>query len=193
MIALFPVRADEDTKLTYFSRRNLDKAYDYSMYLYFPLRFTSWWETQNSGTILGYNKTEGTVLGAVNTNAAFHSDFKSSQIFQLAKGIKLQVDAYYWTGYAQELTDYSGYKNVDAGLLFDLFSSKAQLRVGGEQLLFKRNDYSSNRNFGSYIIGNVISTDSKRVSFGFTYKFGKTSIKSPEAKLGNEDALKRLK
>jgi hypothetical protein len=26
----------------------------------------------------------------------------------------------------------------------------------------------------------------------FTYKFGKTSIKSPEKKLGNEEALKRL-
>jgi len=191
MMALFPVREDIDTKLTYFSRRNLEKAYDYSMYLYFPLRLAPWWETQNSGTILGYNKTEGKALDATYSLAAFHSDFKSSQIFRLGKGFKLQVDAYYWTKYAQDLTSYSGFKNMDAALLIDLFGGKGQLRLGGQEL-FKRNDYSQSRQFGNYRISNVIYTDSRRASFGFTYKFGKTNIKSPEKNLGNEDAMKRL-
>ena len=192
MKALFPVRADADTKLTYFSRRNLDKAYDYSMYLFFPLSFTNWWESQNSGTPLGYNRAEGTVLESDYARAAFHSDFRSSNIFKVSKGIKLQVDLYYWTKYVQDLTNFSGYKNVDAAIVFDLFSAKAQLRLGGEQLIFKRNDYEQYRSFDSYQIDNKVYTDSRRVSIGFTYKFGKTSMKSPEKKLGNEEALKRL-
>jgi hypothetical protein len=192
LMALFPVKEEEDTRLTYFSRRNLDKAFDYSMYLYFPLKLATWWETQNSGTILGYNRVEGMVLSAKYTLGAFHSDFKSSQIFQLATGFKLQIDAYYWTKYAQDLTNYSGYKNIDAAVLIDLFGAKGQLRLGGQQLLFKRNDYRSQRTFGAYQISDVVGTDSRRASIGFTYKFGKTSIKSPEKKLGNEEAMKRL-
>jgi iron complex outermembrane receptor protein len=192
MIALFPVKEDPDTKLTYFSRQNLDRAYDYSVNLYFPLQINSWWQTQNSGTIIGYNKTEGRVLNAVYSLSAFHSDFKSAHIFQFSKGLKFEIDAYYWTGYVQDLTHFSGYKNLNASILIELFSGKGQLQIGGSELIFKRNDYASDRTFGSYRIHNVTNSDSRRGNIGFTYKFGKTSVRSPRKQLGNEDAMKRL-
>ncbi|HEY0177270.1 MAG TPA: outer membrane beta-barrel protein, partial [Pedobacter sp.] len=192
MIALFPVKQDFDTKLTYYSRQNLDRSSDYSLYLFFPLRFTSWWETQNSGSPLGYNKAQGQVLGSAYALSAFHSDFKSAHIFQLAKTVKLEVDAYYWTKYVQDLSRYSGYKNIDAAVLIDVFSGKGQLRLAGNEIIFKRNDYRLDHDFGTFSSRELINTDSRRVSVGFTYKFGKTTIKSPEKKLGNEDAMKRL-
>ena len=192
MFAQFPFKQDFETNLTYFSKQNLDKAYDYSMFLYFPLRLNTWWETQNSGTIIGYNKAEGKVLGDLYSLSAFHSDFKSTHIFKLSATVKLQVDAYYWTKYVQDLSRYSGYKNIDAAVLVDLFKGKAQLRVAGNEILFKRNDFTYDHDFGAFHSRDIVNTDSKRISLGFSYKFGKTTIKSPEKKLGNEDALKRL-
>jgi len=192
MIALFPVRQDQETKLTYFSRRNLERADDYSMFLVFPLRFNSWWETQNSGQALGYNSARGRVYEEDYSISAFHSDFKSANIFQLSKKIKLEVDLYYWTKYVQDLSRYSGYKNVDAAVLIDVFKGKGQLRFAGNEIIFKRNDFSILKDFRTFSSAERINTDSRRVSVGFTYKFGKTTIKSPEKKLGNEDAMKRL-
>jgi len=192
MFAQFPFKQDFETNLTYFTKQNLDKAYDYSLFLYFPLRFNSWWETQNSGTVLGYNNAEGKVLGELYSLSAFHSDFKSTHIFKLSASVKLQVDAYYWTKYVQDLSRYSGYKNIDAAVLIDVLGGKGQLRLAGNEILFKRNDFTYDHDFGAFRSRDIINTDSKRISIGFSYKFGKTTIKSPDKKLGNEDALKRL-
>lgn len=192
LIGLFPINQDNLTGVTYFSRRNLDHSSDLSLYLYYPLRLTSWWETENSGTVAGFNSARGQVLGTGYTLSAFHSDFKSAQIFRFSKQLKLEIDAYYWTPYVQDLSRQSGYKNVDASLLISFWNNKGQFRIGGSQIVFKRNDYLIIRDYGSYSSRERISTDSKRITAGFTYNFGKTKIKSPDKKLGNEDAVKRL-
>jgi len=192
MIAMLPNSQDYATKITYFSRQNLSKSSDLSFNLFYPLRINSWWETQNSGNILGYTKVQGQVLGSSYLLSSVHSDFRSAQIFKLSQNIKLQVDAYFWTRYTQDLSKYSGYKNIDASLLLDIMSGKGQVRLSGNEIIFKRNDYYQNNDFGMYRSHNIYNSDSRRVSIGFTYKFGKNKFSSPEKKAGNEDALKRL-
>jgi len=191
-IGLFPYKQDLTTKVTYFTRQNLRKASDVSLYLFYPIKINDWWETLNSGTPIGYNTAEGTVLGANYKLAAFRSDFKSSQVFKISKNLKLQIDAYYWTGYVQDLSKNSGYKNIDASFLLNLWEGKGQLRLGGNELVFKRNDYLVERSYGTFNSAERVSNDSKRVFVGFTYKFGKSKIQKSDTKLGNEDALKRL-
>ncbi|WP_167459443.1 outer membrane beta-barrel protein [Pedobacter jejuensis] len=191
-IGLFPYKQDLTTKVTYFTRRNLNRASDFSLYLFYPIKINNWWETLNSGTPIGYNTAEGQVLGDNYKLAAFHSDFKSSQVFKISKDLKLQVDAYYWTNYVQDLSKNSGYKNIDVSFLLSLWEGKGQLRVGGNELVFKRNDYLVERGYGTFNSAERVSNDSKRVFVGFTYKFGKSKIQKSDIKLGNEDALKRL-
>ena len=192
MFALFPKSQDYATKVTYFSRQNLEKSSDLSLYLFYPLRLTSWWETQNSGTVLGYSRARGQILGSSYLLSSFRSDFRTAHIFTLSKNLKLQVDAYYWTPYTQDLSHYSGYKNIDAAFLLNIWEGRGQLRLSGSEIIFKRNDYHLNQNFNGYASREVYNTDSKRISLGFTYKFGKTTFKSTDRKLGNEDAVKRL-
>ncbi|MBE5322341.1 TonB-dependent receptor [Pedobacter sp. MR2016-19] len=191
-IGLFPYKQDLTTKVTYFTRQNLNRASDVSLYLFYPIKINDWWETLNSGTPIGYNIAEGPVLGTNYKLAAFHSDFKSSQVFKISKNLKLQIDAYYWTSYVQDLSKNSGYKNIDASFLLNLWEGKGQLRLGGNELVFKRNDYLIERNYGTFNSAERVSNDSKRVFVGFTYKFGKSKIQKSDTKLGNEDALKRL-
>jgi hypothetical protein len=64
--------------------------------------------------------------------------------------------------------------------------------LGGNEIVFKRNDYLIERNYGTFNSAERVSNDSKRVFVGFTYKFGKSKIQKSDTKLGNEDALKRL-
>ncbi|MET4083975.1 hypothetical protein ABIB40_003948 [Pedobacter sp. UYP30] len=192
LIGLFPLKQDVTTKVTYFTRQNLKSASDLSLYIFYPLRINDWWETINSGTPLGYNKAEGLVLGQQYKLSALHSDFKTSHIFKLSEKFKFQVDAYYWTDYVQDLSQNSGNKNIDASILLTLWEGKGQLRLGGNELIFKRNDYLVGRNYGTFRSAERVNTDSKRVYFGFTYKFGKSNVHKKETKLGNEDALKRL-
>lgn len=192
LIGVFPLKQDELTKVTYFSRQNLDKGREVALYVFYPFRINSWWETMNNGTPIAYNKAEGFVLGQEFMVDAFRSDFQSSHIFKLSKNIKVQVDAYYWTGYSQDLSTYSGNKNIDASFLFNFWEGKGQFRLGGNELVFKRNDYLLKRNYGNFRTNERINTDSKRIFFGFTYKFGKSRIQKADTKLGNEDALKRL-
>jgi len=191
-IGLFPYKQDLATKVIYYMRRNLDRASDVSLYLFYPIKINDWWETLNSGTPIGYNTAEGPVLGVNYKLAAFHSDFKSSQVFKISKNLKLQIDAYYWTNYVQDLSKNTGYKNIDASFLLNLWEGKGQLRLGGNELVFKRNDYLIERNYGTFNSAERVSTDSKRIFVGFTYKFGKSKIQKSDTKLGNEDALKRL-
>jgi len=192
LIGLFPVRQDYNSGVTYFSRRNLDHSSDISLYLYFPVHLTSWWDTENSGTIVGYNTVRGQVFASDYRLSGFHSDFKVAQIFKFSKAIKLEIDAYYWTNYVQDLSRQSGYKNLDASLLVNLWDGKGQFRIGGNQVVFKRNDYRIARDYGGYSSREIVSTDSRRVTAGFTYNFGKTKITTPNKRLGNEDAAKRL-
>jgi hypothetical protein len=192
LIGLFPLKQDFTTKVTYYTRQNLKSASDISLYLFYPLHITDWWETINSGTPVGYNQAKGLVLGKQYKLSAFHSDFKTSHIFKFSGKLKFQVDAYYWTDYVQDLSNNSGNKNVDASFLLTLWEGKGQLRLGGNELVFKRNDYLISRDYGSFRTAERVNTDSKRVYVGFTYKFGKSHVQKNDTKLGNEDALKRL-
>jgi len=192
MATSVPIKQDYGTKVTYLSSQNLNHSSDVTLNLFYPLQLTSWWSTQNSGGILGYNHFDGKVLQAAYQLSGFHSDFRSSQTFTLSKVMKLQVDAYYWTDYKEGLTYYSGYKNIDAAILLEVMKGNGQLRLGGEQVIFKRNDYNQNQYFGAYTSREINNTDSKRINIGFTYKFGKSTVKSSGKKLGNEDAIKRL-
>lgn len=192
MIGLFPSQQDYNTKVTYFKRQNLKKASTVALYLFYPYQINEWWETMNSGTPIGRNSAEGVVLGLNHKLSAFYSDFRTAHIFKIAKDLKLQVDAYFWTKYTQDLGSYQGNKNIDASLMLNLWKGRGQLRLGGNELVFKRNDYLLERDYGTFRSAERVYTDSRRVFVGFTYKLGKSRIRKPNSKLGNEDAMKRL-
>ena len=192
MIGLFPSQQDYLTKVTYYKRQNLKKASTVALYLFYPYQINDWWETMNSGTPIGRNSAEGVVLGTNHKLAAFYSDFRTAQIFKITKDLKLQIDAYFWTKYTQDLGSYQGNKNIDASFLINLWNGNGQLRLAGNELVFRRNDYLLKRDYGTFRSAERIHTDSRRVFVGFTYKFGKSRIVKPDSKLGNEDAMKRI-
>lgn len=192
LIGLFPSKQDYSTKVTYFKRQNLKKASNIALNVFFPYRINEWWETMNSGTPIGRNSAEGIVLETNHKLAAFYSDFRTAHIFKITKNLKLQIDGYYWTKYTQDLGNYQGNKNIDASLLLNLWKGNGQFRLGGSELVFKRNDYLLERDYGTFKSAERIRTDSRRLLVGFNYRFGKSRIAKPDSKLGNADAMRRL-
>jgi iron complex outermembrane receptor protein len=193
LISLLPASQNYLTGATIFSWENIDHSSDLSLYAFYPLTLTSWWVANSSGNVLGYDKAQGKVLGDNYKVSGLHSDLKIANIISFAKIFKLQLDAYYWTKYTVDLSRYSAYRNVDAALLITVLKGRGQVRIGGYEILFARNTYSIVHDFNTYSSKEYWTHDSRRVTAGFTYNFGKNKIKSPDKKLGNDDVIKRLK
>lgn len=191
MFGQFPSFQDYKTKVTYFSLQNLESSHDFYIDVFYPLRINSWWSTQNSGSVFGYSKATGRVLGEAFSLSSRWYNLKTDHTFEISKDIKLQVIGYYSSALTSELTHIGSVGNIDASLMINVLKGKAQIRVGGTDIL-KRNVYYSEQNFDNYSSKKDRYADSRRVSLGFTYNFGKVKIVTPDKKLGNKDAIDRL-
>ncbi|QNK61907.1 outer membrane beta-barrel protein [Pedobacter sp. PAMC26386] len=191
MFGQFPSFQDYNTKVTYFSLQNLESSHDFYIDVFYPLRINSWWSTQNSGSVFGYSKATGYVLGEPFSLSSHWYNLKTDHTFEISKDIKLQVIGYYSSSLSSELTNIGSVGNIDASLMINVLKGNAQIRVGGTDIL-KRNVYYSEQNFDNYRSRKDRYADSRRVSLGFTYNFGKVRIATPGKKLGNKDAVDRL-
>ena len=191
MFAQFPIRQDFETTVTYTALQNLDKASYFAVNVSYPLQLTSWWNTENSGTLFGWSSATGQVLGQPFTlNGAWFA-LRSNQSVNLSPSVILELNGYYRSSRKSELTYTGNNGNISAGLLINLLKGKGQLRVGAEEIL-GRNTYYTRQNFSVFSTQRSRSFDSSRVSVVLSFNLGQTKIKSPAKKLGNEEAIERL-
>ncbi|SFW66679.1 outer membrane beta-barrel family protein [Chitinophaga sancti] len=189
MFGQFPIAQDFNTKTTWFALQNLNDAQDFHIDLFYPLQITRWWSAQNSGSIFGYSKASGFVMDKSFTLSSNWVNLKTDQTFDISKRLKLEIIGYYNSKMTSELTSLGSYGNIDASLLINVLNG--QLRIGGNDIL-KRNVYWSGQDFGVYRSSKDRYMDSRRLSIGYTYNFGRTKIATPGRKLGNNDALQRI-
>lgn len=189
MFGQFPISQDFNTKTTYFALQNLNNAQDFHIDLFYPLQITKWWSAQNSGAIFGYTKAQGFVMDKSFTLSSNWVNLKSDHTIDISKQCKLEIIGYYNSKMTSELTALGSYGNIDASLLINILNG--QLRIGGNDIL-KRNTYWSGQDFGVYRSSKNRYMDSRRLSIGYTYNFGRTKIATPAKKLGNNDALQRI-
>lgn len=189
MFGQFPISQDFNTKTTYFALQNLNDAQDFHIDLFYPLQITRWWSAQNSGSIFGYTKAQGFVMDKSFTLSSNWVNLKTDHTIDISKQCKLEIIGYYNSKMTSELTALGSYGNIDASLLMNIFNG--QLRIGGNDIL-KRNVYWSGQDFGVYRSSKNRYMDSRRLTIGYTYNFGRTKITTPAKKLGNNDALQRI-
>lgn len=191
MFGQFPISQDFDSKTTYFAMQNLNDARDFHIDLYYPLQITKWWSSQNSGSIFGYTQADGFVMDKSFSLSSNWFNLKTDHTFEISKQVKFEIIGYYNSKLTSELTSLGSYGNIDASLLINILKGNGQLRIGGSDIL-KRNVYWSGQDFGVYKSSKDRYMDSRRLSVGFTYNFGRTRIATPAKKLGNNDALQRI-
>jgi len=191
MFGQFPISQDFESKTTYFALQNLNNAKDFHIDLFYPLQITKWWSSQNSGSIFGYTEANGFVLDKSFSLSSNWFYLKTDHTFEISKQVKFEIIGYYNSKLTSELTSLGSYGNIDASLLITILKGKGQLRIGGSDIL-KRNVYWSGQDFGVYKSSKDRYMDSRRLTVGFTYNFGRTKIVTPAKKLGNNDALQRI-
>ncbi len=191
LFAQFASYQDFNTKVTYFAWQNMEKASDFYIDIFYPLTISSWWKTQNSGSVFGYTKATGTALNEKYSLSSTWYNFKTDHTFTFSKNVKLEVIGYYTSSYTSELTHIGAVANVDASFLLSVLKGKGQIRVGASDIL-KRNVYHSDQYFANYNAEKSRYGDSRRISVGFTYNFGKLLKRPPGKELGNDDALDRI-
>ena len=190
LIAQTPESEDFADKITYIYYQNLAQSRNIFIDVFYPLQISPWWNTQNSGTLFGYSKSSGIVLGQPFSVSGAKFSVRSNQTFKLSGSIKLEIDGYYNSSRADGLTHNGGYGNMDAGLLISMFKGKGQLKLGGQEIL-RRNIYFTSQDFGVYSTHRNRYFDNRAATVSFTYNFGRDKVKTPAKKLGNEDALGR--
>lgn len=189
--AQFPIRQDFETRVTYAALQNLESASDLAVDVSYPLQLTSWWSTENSGTVFGWSSARGRVLGESFSASGAWCAFRSLHAFKLHPSVTLELNGSYRSARKAELTYTGSNGNVNLGLLVQLLKGKGQLRVGAEEVL-GQNSYYTSQNFGVYRTQRHRSFDSQRLTVGLTFNLGQAKVKAPVPKLGNEEAVDRL-
>jgi hypothetical protein len=191
MLGQFPYKQDFDTGVTYFSLQNLDQSHDFYIDVFYPIKITSWWNSQNSASVAGYSKSTGMVLGSKYSLSSSWFNFKTDHTISFSKNLKLEVIGTYSSKLTSELTHIGAVGNIDASFLINVLKNKGQIRVLATDIL-KRNVYSSDQYFSNYSSEKMRYNDSRKIGIEFTYNFGNTNTKRPAKKLGNDDALDRI-
>ncbi|MBO9586222.1 MAG: TonB-dependent receptor [Flavobacterium sp.] len=191
MLGQFPYKQDFDTGVTYFSLQNLDQSHDFYIDVFYPIKITSWWNSQNSGSVSGYSKSKGIVLGNQYSLSSFWYNFKTDHTISFSKNLKLEVIGTYSSKLTSELTHIGAVGNIDASFLINVLKNKGQIRVMATDIL-KRNVYTSDQYFSNYSSEKMRYNDSRKIGIEFTYNFGNVNTKRPAKKLGNDDALDRI-
>jgi hypothetical protein len=191
MLAQYPIRQDFNNKITYTALQNLDKSSSITVDVSYPIKLAAWWSTQNSGTVFGWSSAAGRVLNQPFRLEGSWLAIQSNHTFKISETFNLEVDGYFRSSKKAELTYNGSNGNVNAGLLIKVLKNNGQIRIGAEEII-KRNVYYTRQDFGVYSSERNRYFDSRRVSVGFNYNFGQSKIKSPNKKLGNEEAVDRL-
>lgn len=184
--------ARQDTLgVTWYSLQNLDKTNTWTANVFYPLTITQWWTANNNASV-SYSKSNGRVLSGTYDLALWSGNVRTNHIFQFTDVVRLEVN-YYWVSVTNNgLTKTDGYTNMDAGLMIQVLKKRGQVRLGGEEL-FKRNVYYAYQEFGSFRKNSIAASDSRRVTLSFRLNFGKTKVSAPNKRLGNEDAIQRIR
>ena len=185
-----PYNVDPATEVTIYSFQNLRHSDTYSTNLFYPLTLTRWWTTTNSADA-DYNRVSGPVLGNVFTREYGRVYLKTHPTLRMNDLVKLKLTYAWYSSSYQGLTKLGAYNFLNAGLLVSLWKEKGQINLSGDEIL-NRITYHLSKNFGTFDQSTSSTSNSRRITLNFTYKFGKTKVAAPQKNLGSQDALQRV-
>ncbi|PKV49084.1 outer membrane receptor protein involved in Fe transport [Aquimarina sp. MAR_2010_214] len=153
---------------------NIDKLKSYSLVASFPVRFWNWWESNWNinasvsdfdGEINGFNFDRNNPVVSLNTN---HN-------FNLGKGYRLQVNAFYLFPNYATVTKIETISAVSLGFQKNILKDKATLRFNFNDIFW--NQYPTGRTrFGSLDDTFTSYRDTRFATLSFTWRFGKQTV-----------------
>ena len=159
-----------------------------------PLHPVKWWTMNNSASLLYQALTlaDPSQEQSYFVKNKVYYTLSVDNVFSIGKNWTVQLNAMYNSPSFSGMLDYGAYTNVRAGVKHTFLANRATLRLDVADLLYTANTRVSS-DLVPIVTTSLIRSDTRRVKLSFTYKFGKTDLKSKRVQpKGNGDELNRL-
>lgn len=183
---------NEEKKSMYQTVLNLASSEVISLTLNFPVTITKWWNMNNN--VLGYYKQiKAPNLNGTDLNSKqFSGNFYAQNNFTLTKLISADAGLNFSTPQIDGAFKVKSMFNADAGMRYNFPNQLGNLKLGVSDLF-----HSQRARIYSTLPGNVYNLEqwgtTTSVRLTFTYRFGKTTVKSARSRsTGLDDEQKRL-
>ncbi|MCA8832854.1 outer membrane beta-barrel protein [Hymenobacter pini] len=177
------------------TQRNFRQRHQSSATFTAPLTPAKWWTMNNNVSLLYQELTYPTLLNETSrfdTKSKFYYTASSDNTFTLGKGWTAQLYAAYNSPSFTGLLDYSAYSYVSTGIKKTFWDKKAFLKLDVADLFYQANIRVSS-NVAPAVTDGILRNDTRRVRLAFSYKLGKTDLKSKRVQSnGNAAELNRL-
>ncbi|MFD2202667.1 TonB-dependent receptor domain-containing protein [Shivajiella indica] len=191
LIARFQPTLDEETNTVFIRTENLDRMQTVSMMMAFPLKVTSWWESQNNFTA-NYQRLNSEQNGEI-----YEVDQKGLQVvltntFMLPKKYTIELVGYYISPTINGYFNWLSRGFVNLGIQKD-FEKSGVLRVSCNDI-FETSQMRWKSFEGSNLEFSGRLKFEKRVFMAtYTYKFGNNKIKGTRnRKVGSQEEQRRV-
>ena len=183
---------DPETLFTTFTFQNLSSVENYSLSLILPLQPVRWWQTNNTLTGMYNEFRDPNINGVSFQQDIFAFTINSTNTFLFANDWKAELIGSYNSANQDGLFRLQPIYTLQAGVSKDIWQGRGNVKIGVDDIF-----WSDRWRFGTKAGGiNEIGRnymDTRRLRIGFTYKFGKSTVKPVQNKsLGNEDEQGRL-
>jgi len=189
----FPFYEQNDTsKVNITTRKNLGDVYNYGVKYSALVVFTNWWNADFNLDASYQRYVSYPVNGNLNKGVQ-DIIFSSNQHFIISNTISAELSGHYESPTFYGINQIKANYAVDAGIGKQLFNKRGSLKLSAYDIFNTLRD----RSYTNYENLNITTMDKKEsqvVRLTFTYRFGKTYVKSnPTHNTGNEDEQTRTK
>ncbi|RSK37523.1 outer membrane beta-barrel protein [Hymenobacter metallilatus] len=176
------------------TQNNFRQRHLTSLTLTAPLTPAKWWNMNNTVSVLYQDLSFPSPLdNAVRyvKNKVYYTA-STDNTFTLGKGWTAQLNGVYNSPYFSGILDYGAFSNVTVGVKKQLWDKKAALKLDVTDLFYQANIRETSR-VVPVVTDGILRNDTRRVRLSFTYKLGKTGLKTKRVQTnGNADQLNRL-
>jgi iron complex outermembrane receptor protein len=180
---------NDATKANIATNNNFGTYSSYGIRFSDPVQFTNWW-LANLVVDAAYQRFKAyPAYGNLNKGT---QDIEPGifQKFTINNTITFELTGKYYSPEFFGIDQFKGYSEVDAAISKQLFNKKASLKLGINDLFNSYVDrgYSTYQNLNYKVID---KSETRIFRLNFTYRFGKSTVKSITHKTANEDEIKR--
>jgi outer membrane receptor protein involved in Fe transport len=170
---------------------NLGTVYNYGVRFFAPVVFTNWWNADFSVDAAYERYVSYPVNGSLDKGAQ-DITLTNNQYFIISPTILVEIYGWYESPNFYGVNQFKAEYHVDAGISKRLFNKRGSLKLSATDIFNTWHD----RSYTNYQNLNMTGTDkieTQVVKLTFTYRFGKTSVKSSPHLTGNEEEQNRIK
>jgi outer membrane receptor protein involved in Fe transport len=181
---------NDTSKVNINTPKNFGDIYNYGIRFLVPATFTRWW-TADFKADIAYQRYVAYPQNGYLNKGTQDVILTTTQRFTITPTLAAEIFGNYESPAFYGISEFKANYYVDAGISQQLFDKRGTIRISASDIFnTKRDRYSTDyENLNMYTVDKV---ESQVVRLTFTYRFGKTSVKSTAHRPGNEEEQKRL-